>query len=474
MKAKRVKVVQIWLLTIILAGAAFWSGKHLRSAQDKPLLLIRGASPQANALLKLAPEQAPIQVESIKPKPQVGAEAEYRNLFSTVLNLCKKHYVEKITPEKETKMAQSAVRAMLESLDDPDTRLITPEERKLLDDVEAGIFHGTGAILALKNEKIGELETTNIVVVAPMPGSPAEEAGLEPGDAIIEVGGKWVINHDPYMEPEIQKMRKMVRNKQLDILSYRKALDEVDARLKKGITIQDALDKLTTTTSGDLNIEIEKPGKSNRIKVKLRCRDTIVDPVVARELKGGITYIRIAQFNKRAEKEFTAEISKAQARKAKALILDVRNNPGGSISSATYIASKLTGGGTLATIQGRNTKRSIRLPKTRNIGIPVVVLVNGGTSSVAELFAGTLRDSQIATILGTKTFGDGLVQTPVVLKDGASAIVTTGKMITAGGIDFDKRGLDPDVTVESKNRKEDVQLAAAEKLLIGKAGSSKG
>lgn len=106
MKAKRGKVVQIWLLTIILAGAAFLSGKHLRSAQDKPLLLIRGASPQANALLKLAPEQAPIQVESIKPKPQVGAEAEYRNLFSTVLNLCKKHYVEKITPEKETKMAQ--------------------------------------------------------------------------------------------------------------------------------------------------------------------------------------------------------------------------------------------------------------------------------------------------------------------------------------------------------------------------------
>ncbi|MDI6827463.1 MAG: S41 family peptidase, partial [Armatimonadota bacterium] len=289
-----------------------------------------------------------------------------------------------------------------------------------------------------------------------------------------EVGGKWVINHDPYMEPEIQKMRKMVRNKQLDILSYRKALDEVDARLKKGITIQDALDKLTTTTSGDLNIEIEKPGKSNRIKVKLRCRDTIVDPVVAKELKGGITYIRIAQFNKRAEKEFTAEISKMQAHKAKGLILDVRNNPGGSLSSATYIASKITGGGTLATIQGRNTKRSIRLPKTRNIGIPIVVLVNGGTSSVAELFAGTLKDSQIATILGTKTFGDGLVQTPVVLKDGASAIVTTGKLITPGGVDFDKRGLNPDVIVESKSRKEDVQLAAAEKLLIGKVGPSKG
>lgn len=472
MKAMR-KKVHVWL-AIIFIIAAFCGGKYLRSIQDRPLLIIKGASPQANALLKLAPEQTPIQVESIKPKPQIGADAEYRNLFSTVLNLCKKHYVEKITPEKEAKMAQGAIRAMLDSLDDPDTRFITPEERKLLNDVEAGIFHGTGAILALKHEKIGDLDTTNIVVVAPMQGSPADEAGLEPGDAITEVGGKWVINHDPYMEPEIQKMRKMVRNKQLDLLSYRKALDEIDARLKKGITIQDALDKLTTTTSGDLNLEVERPGKSERIKVKLRCRDTVVDPVVVKELRHGIAYVRIAQFNKRAEKEFTAEISKLQARRAKALILDVRNNPGGSLYSATYIASKLTGGGTVATIQGRNAKRSIRLPKTRSIGIPIAVLINHGTSSVAELFAGTLRDSQIATLVGTKTFGDGLVQTPVVLKDGASAIVTTGKMITPGGIDFNGHGLNPDITVENKNRKDDAQLTAAEKLLVSKIGTPKG
>ncbi|HAH87434.1 MAG TPA: hypothetical protein DCL60_08695, partial [Armatimonadetes bacterium] len=117
-----------------------------------------------------------------------------------------------------------------------------------------------------------------------------------------------------------------------------------------------------------------------------------------------------------------------------------------------------------------NRKRIIETPKKEGLKMPVAVLVNGGTASVAELAAGTLRDRIGATIIGTKTFGDGLTQTPLLLKDGSMALLTTGKMLTPGGYDFEGKGIVPDIEISQQSGAGDAQLAAAIKILKKKLG----
>lgn len=449
------------LLAASLAGSAFLCGLYLRNLDDGTIKAAQ-APPQASALLKLNPERPPVKLETFKSSKE--PDQECRSLFSSVLRLVKEHYVEKITEADENEMARGAVRGMLDSLQDPDTRFIEPEDRKLLEDAEAGRFNGMGAVLGLKKEKVGELESIRVIVVAPLPGSPAAEAGIKAGDRITHLGGKWVVTHDPFAEPEMEKARKALRNGQIDVATYNKVVEEKEKRLKNGIVISDALEKLTATTSGVLDLTLERQGRQEPVQVKVQCRPTVVDPVVSRKLGGGITYVRISQFTRRAQTEFAEEMKKAELEKTKAIVLDLRDSAGGTIDAATQIASKLVGGGTLATIQEKSRRSIIRLPKTRAISMPVAVLVNGGTSSVAELLAGILRDCVKAPLVGTKTFGDGLVQTPVILRDGSAALITTGKMLTPGGTDFDGKGLDPDVVVENQGRA-DTQLATAEKIL---------
>ena len=114
------------------------------------------------------------------------------------------------------------------------------------------------------------------------------------------------------------------------------------------------------------------------------------------------------------------------------------------MSVASHIGGKLSGGGIFGTIQEKGKNKVVRMPRSQSLGIPIVVIVNGGTASVAELMAGSLRDNGVATLVGTRTFGDGTTQTPLLLKDGSAAIVTTGTMLTTKGTAFDGKGLVPE------------------------------
>lgn len=458
----RYNIVASWLVVVGLAGTSFYAGARLRAKQDV-FVMPQGTAVQASALLKLTPEQPAIKIDSMGT---AKGDAKYKDLVNSVLKLVQAHYVEKITAEEETKMARGAVQGMLDAIEDPDTRFVDPKETRLLDDAAAGRFHGLGAILALRREKSGEEEIQRLVVVAPMPGSPAEKAGLQPGDTIVEIGGKWVIAYDPGFD----KLNKQIQNQDIDRLTYKKGWEAAQEKLKHGVSIADALDELTTKTSGKTTIKVERAGVKDPLDISLEYRDTIVSPVSSRMLDKNIGYIRIAQFNEKAAKEFPAEIGKMRNAGAKALILDLRNSPGGLLTTATGVTSHFTGGGTLAIVREQTGRRTIRVPKTKAISIPVTVVMNGGTASVAELVAATLRESGVATLVGTKTFGDGLVQTPLVLKDKSAALVTTGKMLTPKGFDFTGVGIKPDKEVQPGHAKVDVQLAEAQKLLQSKIG----
>ena len=460
------KIIGTWLVIAALTSSAFTAGAWLRGVQNTSAAT-QSTSLQANALLKLMPECSPVS-----PSTASKVASENRELVGGVLKLLKTHYVEPITAERETAMARGAARGMLDSLTDPDSRFLDPTQRELLADAAAGKFHGIGAVLALRNDKVDKLEVTKLLVVAPMPGSPAEKAGLQSGDSITHIDGKWIARYDPFKEADLEKLEKAAYDKEVDWFTYQKAFEEAYKKLKEGLNISDALQTLTASSSGEIAIRVERPKDGKPVEFKLTCGDTEVDPVTSRALNRGIVYIRITQFNARAVKEFAAELERARASHAKGFILDLRDNPGGLMDAAADVASTITGGGVIASIQDGKGRHPIVRPQTQALRTPVVVLVNGGTASVAELVAGTLRDRGAATIVGTKTFGDGLTQTPLLLTDGSAAILTTGKMLTAKGFDFDGKGLTPDKEAGQDERQGDTQLKEAEKLLLAKLGKA--
>lgn len=457
------KSLGIWALAGILAAMAFLAGAGLRSRQVATAVTSTDTE-HTYALLKLTPEFAPTT-----PDAKSSGKVENKALVDSVVKLLRIHYVEPMTAERETAMAQGAVRGMLDALGDPDSRFLDPKERKLLDDAGAGKFSGIGAVFAIRNEKIGEMPVSQLTVVAPMPGSPSESAGLKPGDSITHVDGKWIITHDPFSTPEMEKLAKAARNKEIDDLTFQKTYETAYNKLKDGITISAALEELSAKSSGEIKVRAERPGGKSPIEMKLERRVTSVDPVVARMLDGGIAYIRVSQFSEQAAKEFVAELDHARGRGAKALVLDLRNNPGGLMSAAVDVARRLTGGGIVANIHEKGRRRAIRSGRTDALDIPIAVIVNGGTSSVSEMLAGTLQEHD-ASLIGATTFGDGLLQTPLLLKDGSAAIVTTGRMLTAKGMDFEGKGIKPDRNIKEQASSKDAQLQEAQRVLRAKMG----
>jgi len=452
--------IALWTVIAGVTAGAFLGGKELRSRQE--FVALSGTLPvQASALLKLTPEQPPVKIDSMGT---AKGDTKYRDLLNSVLKLIQAHYVEKITPEVETKLARGAVQGMLDVIGDPDTRFVDPKETKLLDDAATGRFHGIGAILALKREGQDDEATQKVVVVAPMPGSPAEKSGLLCGDTITDVGGKWVIAYDP----GFAKLRRAIQHQDIDRLEFKKSWEAAESKLKGGLSITDALEELTTKTSGETTLTVERTGVKDPIEVKLLFHETRVDPVTSSMLNKNVGYLRIAQFNQQAASKFAAEVAKVRGEGAKALVLDLRNCPGGLLDVATSIAAQFTGGGTVAIIREQNGRRPIRVTPTKAFSMPVAILVNGGTASVAELVAGTLRESRSATLVGTQTFGDGLVQTPLVLRDKSAALVTTGKMLTPKGVDFTGVGLKPDKEVRPGDSGSDAQLNEARRLVESK------
>lgn len=460
------------VITIVLVLIAFNAGAKLRDAQHFNMPAKRDAM-QASALLKLTPECNPVNGGITK-----AGDTEDRQLFRNAYNLVKANYVDPITPEVETNMARGAVKGMVDSLNDPENRFMDPSERKLLDDAANGLFYGIGAILTLKKEKIdkpgvvpgskgdsNKIDAIKIIVMVPMPGSPAEKAGLKAGDSITHIDGKWIITADPFLMANLDGLSKAVRNKEIDGYEYQKAFEAAEKNLKEGLDIPNALEMLTAQSSGEITIKVDRAGQRKPIEVKCECKETYVRPTTYRAIDSEIGYIRVSQFSKAASEAFANDLSRFASSKAKGLILDLRNNPGGLLSSAAKITGLLTGGGKLGSIIEPKRTRIIPLQKSVKTNKPIIVLINKGTASVAELSASCIKEYNNAILLGTKTFGDGLAQTPLILKDGSAAIITTGRMITSSGNDFNGKGIQPDNIVLDSSKDKDAQLEAAQQLL---------
>ncbi len=293
-------------------------------------------------------------------------------------------------------------RAYLDSYGDKYTVYYDREEYSSLMESSSGSFVGIG-VLVSKNED-GTIRAEKVYE-----GSPAEKGGLKDGDTILSIDGVSVVDED---------------------------LDTSVARIKG--------EKGTEVT-----IEARHPG-SDRVQKYVLTRD-LVDYVMVDSmmLEGDIGYIEMIQFSDVTYEQFKDAYDKCLSQGAKGLIIDVRDNPGGLLTSVCDILDMLVPDGLLVYTEDKKGNRTDYKGKNpAEAEVPIVVLVNGSSASASEIFAGCLQDYGTATIVGTTTFGKGIVQSVITLSDGTAIKFTTSKYYTPKGQDIHGNGVHPDVEIE--------------------------
>ncbi|OFX14096.1 MAG: hypothetical protein A2Z18_00670 [Armatimonadetes bacterium RBG_16_58_9] len=392
------------------------------------------------------------------------------SLLSVVTNL-RQHYVEQLTPRDETNMTYDALAAMLGSLEEPNTRFIRPAQRKVISDAMNGEFHGIGASLYTRQVKDGKFTDEHLIVIALMPGGPAEKSGLKPGDDIRAINGKAVLSYDPY-----RRLNEIMEKKPTNIAEHndwKKRFEAEKERVDNGMSIIDAEDLLTGEDEKKLELTVLPAAKTTEITVTVQPKSFTLEAVTSSIERGDCGYLKINCFCNQTPEAFADAMRKLSAGGPKGLVLDLRNVSGGSMESALQVAKWFAPGKTMATLlksRGRKSAVQIpRLPSDQPWTRPVVVLVNRGTARTPEVLASALKENGVARLVGEKTYGDFVQTTLIDQIDGSAVLMTTGKYLTSRGGNYSNIGLPVDAAV-ARGSSGDAQLAEAVKLM-NSAGS---
>ncbi len=351
--------------------------------------LLVGGHPQETGLTEL-----PDEIQSVL----LGNSGQ--DLSAQVLDVLRERY---FTEFDEAELEQTSVDALLDSLDDPFTVYLDPDELERLRDRTNGRFQGVGLQVTQQDGRV--------VVTGVFKGSPAEEAGLMHGDIIVAVDGEPTADRD---------------------------LDEIVQQIRgpEGVEVV---------------LRLVRPGKVRRIEVPLERAKIELDVVTSRvEELGGrrVGYVALSQFTRGATGDVREAVERLGADGVIGYVLDLRGDPGGLVSEAVGVGSVfLPKGSLIATTEGRKVPRDeLRAsgdPLTTSA--PLVVLVDGDSASSAEIVSGALRDHGRATLVGSETFGKALVQSTVPLRDGGALKLTTAQYETPDGLNVNKNGLVPSV-----------------------------
>jgi carboxyl-terminal processing protease len=352
-------------------------------------------------VLLLLPTGAPAQ-----EKP-VNQEETYRllNLFGDVFEQVRADYVEELTDEE---LIEAAIAGMLSSLD-PHSSFMNAKKYKAMQVRTSGRFGGIGIEVTM--------EDGLVKVVSPIDETPAHRAGIKAGDFITQLNGERVIGLT--LDQAVEKMRgKVGTNIKLRI--RRKGVDDFDATITRAV-------------------------------VKIRS--------VRSHMDGYVGYLRISSFSSQASDGVKKAISRFKekvGKKLQGVIIDLRNNPGGLLDQAVKISDIFLEQGEIVSTRSRQAKDTSRFNARKGdltYGLPLVVLINGGSASASEIVAGALQDHKRAILLGTKSFGKGSVQTIIPLSTQGAMRLTTARYYTPSGRSIQAVGIEPDIVVELVNIK---------------------
>jgi carboxyl-terminal processing protease len=326
---------------------------------------------------------------------------ELRTL-SEVLSRIRAEYVEDISDQE---LLESAIRGMLRGLD-PHSSYLSPEE---LEDVRVGTrgrFGGLGL-------EVGEVDGF-IRVIAPIDDTPAQRAGIRAGDLIIRIDGEST----------------------------------------QGMSLNEAVRRMRGAPGQEIQLTILREADDSPLDITL-VRDLIrILSVRGRMLEPGYGYVRISQFQSQTGMSLIEVVEGLQAEyddRLKGLVLDLRNNPGGVLQAAVSVADAFLSSGLIVETRGRVEHAQMRFeanPQDVLAGVPMVVLINGGSASASEIVAGALQDQRRAVIMGGRSFGKGSVQSIVPLESGAAIRLTTARYYTPSGRSIQAEGIEPDVFVD--------------------------
>jgi carboxyl-terminal processing protease len=462
---------------VVLTGASFATGSYLRE-RSSPYLAVKPATQLAQAPIHGGPVYIMAGGAANSPHaPRPAGEDQdgARRTFETVYSLVEQYYVDSLPSDR--KMSHGAIQSMISSLNDPNCYFLEPDQFALLDAEGAGRFAGIGASLYVRPQKRNGYTDYKIVVVAPLPGSPAEKAGLKPGDVITHVNGKWVLGYDPFLKANRLAERWQAHDADVDEGELQKEVTTARRKAQGGIGLLPAQmvlrgDRKTIAQmklpAEKRTVTVERPGSALPITVTMTPTVTVAPALTARTLSDGIGYVKIPVFTEKTTEEFRAAL--ASLPEGRGLVLDLRSNPGGLLDAAMNVETLLSASGTFGyevVAGGKQTLLKAAATATSGPARKVIVLVNHGTASVAEAVAASLLDQGVATIVGGQTFGDASVQMAYSLPDGSAFVLSTGKMVGPRRTDWNATGLMPKITLAQEAPDDQVIGKAVDLLRTG-------
>jgi carboxyl-terminal processing protease len=338
------------------------------------------------------------------------------DLFGEVLERVRSDYVEK--PE-DPKLIEAAINGMLTALD-PHSAYLNPKHFRDMQVQTRGEFGGLGIEVTMENGVVK--------VVSPIEDTPAARAGLMSGDLITHLDKEQIL----------------------------------------GLTLQEAVEKMRGPVNSPITLTIVRKGVEDPMEVKV-VRDVIhINPVKYNAEGEDVGYIRVTTFNEQTTanlQEAVEDLKKQLGPKLKGYIVDLRNNPGGLLDQAISVSDSFLDQGAIVLTRGRNleeTQRSNARSGDITDGQKIVVLINGGSASASEIVAGALQDHHRATVIGTRSFGKGSVQTIIPLGSNGALRLTTARYYTPSGRSIQAKGIDPEIVVEEELPEELKQKAEAQ------------
>ncbi|HJX37552.1 MAG TPA: S41 family peptidase [Anaerolineae bacterium] len=335
----------------------------------------------------------------LHPAPQVAAEDHFRVFWESWRIVQDQYYG---APLDSSVLTYGAIRGALTTLGDPFTWFAEPEEAQRIKEAASGKYTGIGAV-------VNEDDAGNVLIVRPFQGGPADRAGLLPGDIVLEVEGTET----------------------------------------RSLELEQAVGEIRGPAGTPVRLLVQRAGLAEPFEVELLRAEIEIPSVEYEMLDGGIAYLKLNEFRANAPQQVHITLEELLRQGPNSLILDLRDNPGGLLSSSIEIASEFVAEGVIALEKGSNGLDEQHLARGDGLAteIPLVVLVNDGTASASEIVAGAIRDHERGVLIGETTLGKGSVQSPVDLSDGSHLRLTIAHWFTPNGQLIQGHGLAPDIEV---------------------------